>query len=279
MTNAIDPRLVRLSIEINGAIQSFENLAITAMGTKYSTAIFNECDITIFNLTKATQDYILSMTSPFNPDQTPKLAILEAGRQSYGYSRVFTGNIIASSTSEPPDIGVSLKCITGYYQNGSIVARSAPPLTKMSVIAQQLAGDMKLALNFQATDKQIANFSYTGSLTGQVNELCNMGLIDAFIDDTTLIVKDRDKALVGRVKVIDVNSGMIGIPEIDQYGLRVRYLLDNESVVGGAIEVISQIYPAVNGIYNIFKLDFEISNRDTPFYYIASTRRPLKLIQ
>jgi hypothetical protein len=101
-----------------------------------------------------------------------------------------------------------------------------------------------------------------------------MGLVDAYIDDDKLIVKDRNKPLIGKTKIINLDTGMIGIPQIDEFGIHVKYLFDNDSVVGGAIQVTSEIYKAATGSYNIFKLDFELSNRDTPFYYVASCQRP-----
>jgi hypothetical protein len=66
---------------------------------------------------------------------------------------------------------------------------------------------------------------------------------------------------------------MVGIPEITEQGIKVKYLLDNVSRLGGGLRISSDIYPAVNGLYIIYKLGFEISNRDTPFYYIAEAAR------
>ena len=102
----LDPRIVRLSLEVNGKIKVYENLFIAAVGVKYANPLQDEAEITIYNLDKATQDYILTETSPYNANRTPKTVILEAGRQSYGTSVIYIGNIIYSSVTQPPDVGV-----------------------------------------------------------------------------------------------------------------------------------------------------------------------------
>ncbi len=66
---------------------------------------------------------------------------------------------------------------------------------------------------------------------------------------------------------------MIGIPEITVWGVKVKYLLDSVSKLGGAIQVKSIENPAANGTYTIYQLGFEITNRDQPFYWIAEAMR------
>ena len=55
--------------------------------------------------------------------------------------------------------------------------------------------------------------------------------------------------------------------------LKVKFLLDNQTTLGSSLEIQSQQYPAANGTYVIYKLGFQIANRDTPFYYIAEAAR------
>jgi hypothetical protein len=101
--------------------------------------------------------------------------------------------------------------------------------------------------------------------------------------ETTLInnlsdIKDRDhhnniNNINCKNKILNSSTGMVGIPEITEQGVKVRYLLDNVSRLGSGLQITSDVYPAVNGNYVIFKLGFEISNRDTPFYFIAEASR------
>lgn len=269
----LDPRIVTLSIEVDGEIQTYQDLFISAVGVKYANPLQNEAEITIYNLDRATQDYILTETSPYNANLSPKSVILEAGRQSYGTTVIYMGNIVYSSVTQPPDVGVTLKCMTGNYIKSSIIARTQPGRTTLSQIANAVAQDINTFLNFQATDKEIANYSFTGSALGQIELLAALGQLNVFIDDDSLIVKNLNSALRGRITQVSASTGMIGIPEFTERGIRVKFFVDNKTVLGGAINLYSEIYPSANGLYVIYQLAFQITNRLVPFYYVADCFR------
>lgn len=269
----LDPRIVRVGIEVNGKVKYYEGLAITAAGMKYANPIQNECEIKIDNIDRETRDYILTETSPFNLNRKPKRIFLEAGRVSYGTTQIFVGNITTAEISQPPDITITLKSLTHDFYKGQIVGRTGGAIASLKQIAKGAADDMDLSLNFQATDKNIANYSYSGSALKQVDALSDAGGVDAYIDDTQLIVKDYNVPLTGTLRKLDLTSGMIGIPELTEQGVRVKFLLDNKTTLGGALEINSQIYPAINGQYVIYKLGFVIASRDVPFYWLAECKR------
>jgi len=272
MTNQLDPRIVQVSIEVNGETKTYDEILIKATGTKYANALQNEAQITITNLDKVTQDYILTETSPFNQNRTPKVLKLYAGRQSYGTTLIYSGNIVSTLVSQPPDVTVVLKCLTGNYTKGTVLARNKPGIATLQDIARGIAQDTNTILNFQATNKNISNYTFNGSALDQVSLLGSAGSV-AFIDDDILVVKDQAVPIRGATRELSSANGMIGIPEITEQGIRVKYLLDNISRLGGGLDIVSSIYPAINGSYIIYKLGFEISNRETPFYYIAEAAR------
>ena len=269
----LDPRIVRVGIEVNGQLKIYEGLSITATGTKFANANQNECEVKIANLDKATREYILSETSPFNKNKTKKILTLDAGRKSTGTSRVYVGNISKSSPSQPPDISVTLKCLSLNFQKGNVIAKTSKSTQSVKEIAQQTADNLQVPLNFEATDKQISNYAYSGDSLSEVNSLNDLGNYNAFIDDGVLILKDMNIPLTNTLKIVDLDSGMIGIPEVTEQGIKVKYLFDNQTKLGGRLRIKSKIYPSTNGDYVIYKLGFEIASRDTPFYWIAEGKR------
>ncbi len=269
----LDPRIVRIGIEINGQLKIYDNLSITATGTKYANPNQNECEVKIANLDSKTREFILTETSPFNKNKTPKVLTIDAGRQSTGTSRVFIGNISKASPSQPPDISLTLKCLTKNYNKGNIISKTSRSTQSFKNIAQGVADDLDVSLNFQATDKQIGNYNYSGAALKQVDKLDEMGDVNAYIDDGMLVVKDASIPLTNTLKIVNVDSGMIGIPEVTEHGIKVKFLFDNKTTLGGALRVESQLYPSVNGDYIIFKLGFELATRDTPFYWVAEGKR------
>ena len=273
MLNQLDLRLLTLTLEVNGVSKTYNTLEISASGTKYANALQNECEVKITNVDRATQDYILTQTSPYNLNRTPKTLTLAAGRQSYGTSVVYVGNIISSTVSQPPDITITLKCLTGNFLKGNILSRFYPGGAALSQIAGGIAQDTNTILNFQATNKTVANYNFTGAALQQVNLLNSLGGINAFIDNNTLFVKDAAISLRGTTKLVSAETGMIGIPEFTEQGIRVKFLYDNQTSIGGGLQIVSKIYPAANGHYIIYKLGFQLANRDTPFYWIADATR------
>lgn len=274
MTQALDPRIIKVTVEVNGQLRTYSSpMNIVATGTKYGNALQNDATISIDNLEKSVQDYLLTETSPYNLNRTPKTITLEAGRESYGTAVIYRGNVVSIIVSQPPDITVTMKCLTGNFAKGNIVNNSLLGYNTYQDIAQKVAGDLSVNLNFQATNKNINNYNFTGSSLKQIELLGQMGNYNAFIDNDVLVVKDAFIPLTGTTRILNQSTGMIGIPEFTEQGLRVKFLLDNITTLGSGLEIQSDIYPAVNGQYVIYKLGFQIATRDTPFYYIAEAAR------
>ena len=272
-TTELDPRLLRISVEINGQLKSYEDLDMSASGTKYANANQNECEVKISNLDQATRDYLLTETSPFNKNKTRKILRVEAGRVSTGYSLVFQGDITNAIGAQPPDITLALKAATGDYAKGQIVSRSQAGVVPLRNIAARIAQDLGLSLSFQAAPKQVSNYSFTGSAAKQVGQLGQLARVNAYVDDGALVVKDWNAPLADRVREVNLDTGMIGIPEFTETGIKVKLLFDNQTVLGGALRVTSRLNPAANGLYTVAKLGFELASRDTPFYFIAEATR------
>lgn len=277
--NEFDPRVVTLVIEINGMSKTYSSngfqnsFSITAKGMKYANPLQNEAEITITNLNQQDSDTILTETSPFNLNTGQKIVYLYAGRESYGTSLIYKGNIVSSRVSQPPDITITLRCLTGDYEKSRVISRTKTATAKLSDIAKSIADDLNMQLDFTATDKDISNYNFTGSVLREVNLLSQLSNIDAFIDDDSLVVKQSSIPIPSVTKIVNVNTGMIGIVDITERGMRVIFLLDNFSRVGGLLRLSSVINPTVDGDYIIYKLGFDIATRDTPFYYIAEAKR------
>ena len=272
---AFDDRLLRVGIEIQGEIRLYEGLAITAKGSKFASVTQNETEITIANLDKETRDFLLTEGTPFNRlrnTSRPRIYI-EAGRESYGYVGVFDGDITVTSVSQPPDIITTIKALTSNFQKGNIVSTTAPKMSSISSIAQTVGGQLGLTVDFQATDKNVSNYRYDGAALGQIDKINEFGGVDVYVDDDSLVVKDKGVPLTGRTRLLNMDSGLVGIPQFTEFGIKVSFLFDGDTALGSSLQVESEIYPAANGLYDIYRLGFDLANRDTPFYLHAEARK------
>lgn len=266
---AFDQRIINVGIEVRGKLTMLENVGVRVSVVKTDNSIQNECEVAIANLDQKTRDFILTETSPLNKVRTPKRVVVDAGRASYGTARIIVGDIISSGITQPPDIWLTLKALTGNYYSGQVITNAQAATAPMSAISKSVADSMGLVLNFQATDKNVSNFTHNGSAIAQVQKLGQLGDYSAYVDDNVLVVKDKIVPLAGVNTILSAESGMIGIPEVSPYGVKVKMLVNNTTKLGGAITINSKLNPAANGTFCIYKLSYEIANRDTPFYCIA----------
>lgn len=270
----IDPRIVRLGIEVGGSIKYYEGLYIYAKGTKFTSPNQGQATVTILNINRETREYLLRVANPFNSNKERKRLILEVGRESYGTTVLYTGDIFRVAPTQSPDIGVTIRCVTGGFNKNNIVSDVAPASSKLSSIATMVATNNGLGLSFEITDKNIGNFSYTGSSAYQINKLAELSGADVFQDNGTLYVKEFGKPKSGAsVRVLSKKSGMVGDPEGTENGVKVTMLFDPVTQIGSQLSLTSEKNPILDGEYCIYKLEFDISSMDNPFYLTAEANR------
>lgn len=248
---------------------------IYATGSKFVDVTQNECSLQIGNLSRELRNALATNLTPFDYNQARKSVQIWAGRVSTGLFLRYQGDIVSAVPSQPPDIIMNIRSRTMQFFKNDIVAQSYAATAPLSQIASDIAAKMGLNLQFEATDRNIANYAYSGSVAGQVNKLGSLGPIDAYVDDNTLVCKDRGVTLANVSHVLSEDTGMIGQVEPTEYGIRTKSLLSPGVKLGGTLQVTSVQNPSLSGSYTIYRTGFEIATRDTPFYdVIESTRYP-----
>lgn len=267
---SLDLRLVTVSIQVDTQIKTYDQrFWIRAKGCKYANAVQNECTVEIANLDTATRNYLLTETSPFNKNKTPKVLTLSAGRVSTGLFMVYQGEIQTSGITQPPDINITLKCGTAHSKKGKVGSRSGGKATSMKSLAGGVAANLSLSLNFQSKDKMISNYNHSGNALAEVQNLQDTGGVNCFVDDNQLVMTDHGTPLSGNVINVSEQYGMVGIPQITEQGVKVTFMFNGSVRLGGGVQITSLLNPAANGLFVIYKLNFAISSRENEFYYMA----------
>lgn len=236
----------------------------------------------IFNMTEAQKNQVLSQASPMllgqpntpNGQRVPVNLTLQVGRQSYGLFTLFQGNVISCGVTQPPDIGVTLRGMTANYLNAIVAGLTASSVTQLSAICQSIATSMNLQLEFDATDRQIDNWNANGGLLNQIDQLNDIGGIYACIDgaSNTLVVINSNSSRKVATILIDAIGGMVGVPQVTEVGVLVKVMILPSIKLGGLFTVNSVVNPSANGTYFLYKISYEIANRDEPFWYILEGR-------
>lgn len=271
---AIDPRIVRIEIDANGERHTFNGLNILASGQKFANPNSNTATVKISNADDDLVNYLISETTPWSEINTTSEIRVYAGRESWGEpALIFQGDVIFADKTQPPDITLIIKAQTKSNDKNRVITRSNPGNITLQRISQSVANDLGLSLKFEANDKTISNYNFTGGVLKQVNKLETAGGVSAYVDDGVLVVKDMSRPLQNEIRVLSENTGLVGRPEITEQGIKVKFLLDNNTRLGGLIRLQTNIDSVLNGDYQIYKLLFNIASRDTPFYWIAEAKR------
>ena len=270
----LDPRVVKVGIQIGNELKTYEDLAIYATGSKFTNLNQGQAEVTLINLNRDERERLMTECSPFNSNPDQKSVIIECGNESTGTSVLYQGDIFRVSVTGKPDIGLTLKCLTGNYRKESVVATSFDKSASFIDVAKKAADDAALNFSFEGIAKNIGNFVFSGSAFDQIKSINELTDDDVYIDNNELVVKERTKARTGSsIKILNKTSGMVGIPESTENGVKVTMLYDPQVNVGSRIRLTSEINPVLNGDYLVYKLAFDISSRDTQYYLNAEARR------
>jgi hypothetical protein len=278
MTAAFDGRLMRLQIALADTGETFvydQNYYISSSGVKYTTANFADFSVRIDNIKKPTRDLLINRTSLWAKNRTVANISLEVGRASYGTFQIAAAQCIASGVTQPPDIGLVFTSLSQVGAMGIVGAYTAAPITTLKVIAQQVAQSNNLTLDYQAKQNPtIGNYHFTGPAAVQIKKLTALADIDVYTDDTnrSLIVTDSGVARAVPIVQVNATTGMVGVPQLIEYGIRCKQLIRNEVKVGAPVKVQSAINPGANGTFTLTKLAFDASSWETPFYWTMDLR-------
>lgn len=279
MSQAFDDRLISLTVSLDEQTVTYDqDFYIIAAGCKYTNGNFGECSLRIDNISKRTRDFFATRSTSWRPDRRNAKMILRVGRKSTGLFQVFSGNAIACNPSQPPDIGLHFKSLSMSLLLGQVNAISAPANATLKTICQQVANNINYTLAYEASiDPIIGNYQFTGPAPKQINRLNDLAPICAFADDSnaSLVVIDRDGAREKTVIEISAETGMVGVPEVTEVGVRVRMLITGEINPGVAVSLTSKINPAVNGEYVVYKLMYQVASFEAPFYWVLDLK-PIK---
>lgn len=266
---AIDPRIVKVGLTIGSTTSWYSGFYIRATGKKLTSTIGGECKITILGLNADTRNTILrNCNRQFVTDKQTISVKLMVGRESYGASLYYQGDVFRATPAPKPDIGVVLRCIVGHLNKTNYVTRSgSSKYTSLKQIATWTAADNGYSLQFQIDDKNILSYSFSGSADEELKDLRNLvGDADVYVDNGTMFVKNSTDAANGTtIYNVSVADGNLLSAEATESGVDVQLLFNPNLTIGSKIKLTSTINSSLNGTYTIIALDFDVSKRDQSF--------------
>lgn len=273
----------------------FENLNVK-FSYKKSISVSNagEGTVAICGLSK---DLIQQMTSIYSNTRNLNKRIeirLYAGYKET--SLIISGTIKYAKPTMPPDIWIECDVINGYRRRETCNNKTFEGIYSLKDISSMIAQYLGLNLIYRIENGDFENvkaYNFTAdncndyALVNKLTELVkptkeNKYGICAFIDGENLIVdylalKPTLKERIDKAINIDLNNGMVGLPEPSHasYEVTITTLLDNSIKLCDVIKLDSLSIKALNGNYYVQRIAYNGEFRGQNFYSVFSCRRIL----
>lgn len=282
----MDERICYIQIQTPDGDKEIHNLAIKGRITRKLSETGSNCDISIANLSREDVEYLTTYTSPYVDQSKKKKINVYAGYKSTGVGMIFSGDIYSALPAGLPDTWLNIKAKTNYFEQQNIITISGGISTTKD-LALTIAGELGYELNWQSKSQKVIDaFNFSGARAKLLNKLNQLDNFRAFIDNNILHCIDKDEEPPetknqtnnnssqigsstkesGTIKIITQNSGLIGIPQPDEYGVKIKVLLDPSIALGDWFKLESLRLPIVNGFYQVYEMTYDFATREPQYY-------------
>lgn len=260
-------RRVILEIQTDDkTVKTFDGLNVNFNVSKQTNSVTPSGRIVVANLTMEDVVNITTISGTYTDVKKRKKVRLYAGYDD-DIGMIFEGDITsAAPITEPPDVWLQIEATNGFFDNNRVVSKTIKEKTNVKNLAEQVAGWLKVPLQWMSKASKTVNmFSASGSAGQFIRKLNDIGDILAFKDEDGLVVLDLKNPKRGTTSEVSKNTGMIGIPKADNNGIRVDVLLNPHLKLGQTINLKSELIPSLNGPYWIYGLTHSGSLRDNEY--------------
>ena len=284
MQTQLPKRYARVEVEVSQttadgkithSLHAFEGLNVRFNIVKRAGATMNRAEVAVCNLKQSTVDYLTTINALEQFQKNRKVIRLFAGYEGQT-GRIFEGDIIRALPSAPSDVWLTAQCLSGYHNNLQMVTLALHGGVDIKDICRTVAEQLNLSLDWNCTlKKTIDQFVYQGPMTDIIKQLNDLKDVRVYQEDDRLVVEDekpQPPAVGDSVKQFSLNSGLIGLPEPDLFGVKFKVLLDPSLRCGQWVRLESAQIPAASGLYYIYSITHRGELRAETWYSELSCR-------
>ena len=207
-------------------------------------------NIEIYNLQPKTRAKIFLDYFDFNNIQK---VTLEAGYQNGKFDLIYKGRIVSCrARQEHTETIMTIEAQSGMYVLDSYISSSIKDGEYTSDIADEV---LSKTSGFERAFIQPEAVQIPRPVALMGNEMAVLQTYTkgkTFIDNEKVISLDENACLDGDVRVIDDETGLLGVPEREQVTLKVRCMFEPRIKVGQGLEIASKIAPEFDGQYKVW---------------------------
>lgn len=273
----MDKRICYVQIQTPSGDKEIHNISIRGRITRKMSETGSTAKISIANLSREDVEYLTTYTSPYVDQSKKKRINVFAGYESTGVGMIFSGDIYSALPEGLPDTWLNIEAKTEYFNQQNIITLAQGRMNTKS-LASVAANQLGVNLVWRSkSEKFIDAFNFTGAKAKLLNRINKLDNFHAYIDNNTLYVVDKDEQppeesntsttkKTGYVKVINGDSGLIGLPQPDEYGVKIKVLLDPSVNLADWFKLESKRLPIVNGFYQVYEMTYDFATREPQYY-------------
>lgn len=273
----MDKRVCYVQIQTPSGDKEIHNISIRGRITRKMSETGSTAKISIANLSREDVEYLTTYTSPYVDQSKKKRINVFAGYESTGVGMIFSGDIYSALPGGLPDTWLNIEAKTEYFNQQNIITLAQGRMNTKS-LASVAANQLGVNLVWRSkSEKFIDAFNFTGAKAKLLNRINKLDNFHAYIDNNTLYVVDKDEQppeesntsttkKTGYVKVINGDSGLIGLPQPDEYGVKIKVLLDPSVNLADWFKLESKRLPIVNGFYQVYEMTYDFATREPQYY-------------
>ena len=250
---ALIERLMTVQIALANGVFAGGGNSITLKGLRMSCRITIPGGATMSQLEGVIYGVPLSVMNQLSTvgkqldRQAKNTIVVMAGDAQSGQSLVYSGTLFSAyvDAQNMPQVGFRVSGMEGHYEAIKPVApTSVEGSGDVSTIMQGLAGQMGLTFENSGVKVKINNPYLSGSARMQVLTLAKHAGIEHVINCGKLAIWMPGQPRQGTSSMFSAATGMVGYPAFNQASVIVKKVFDPTAVLGGQIQVQSDLTPA-----------------------------------
>lgn len=284
----MDKRIAYIQIKSPTGDKEIKNIGLRFRVNRKLSQVGSTANVSIANLPQEDIEYLSTISSPWFKQKEKKQINIFAGYESTGVAQIFSGDIFSAIPEGMPDTWLNIEAKTNFHNQQNIINYKAENM-KVKEVAESIAKTTGLELIWEATsEKIIDSINLNGAKSKLLNKLNELDNFTAFIDNGYLRVVDQNaeppiehsrqsatvsnglptsnKKQSGYIKLINADTGLIGIPQPDEYGIKVKILLDPYVQLSDWFKLESKQFPLLNGVYQIYEISIDGATREPQYY-------------
>lgn len=187
---------------------------------------------------------------------------IDAGDDESGLFEAYYGNILNAWADyrSAPDVFMHIEAQSCFYDQVNAVAPSSyPGSADVSNIMSGLAKAMNLSFENNGVTVQLSNPYLPNTILEQVKQVAIAANLDVYIEGSVMAIAPKGGPRGTQVPVLSAETGLIGYPTIDRFGINLACLYNPAIRFGGKITVKSDMKKA-NGTWRVYTISHHLES-------------------